>query len=202
MNTSENRPTILIVDDLPENIRMLMELLKDDYATIPAIGGEAALEKAKAEPKPDLILLDILMPDIDGYEVCRHLKDDPELKPIPVIFVSAISEAMDAAKAFDLGAVDYVMKPFNPATVKARVKTHIQLSQTMRDLKDALSKVKTLSGMLPICANCKKVRDDKGYWEQIEVYIDQHSDAKFSHSICPECTEVLYPNVSGNRSKT
>ena len=199
MSTNEERAKILIVDDQPENIRMLMELLKDDHATIPAISGDIALQKAVEEPMPDLILLDIMMPGIDGYDVCRKLKADPKSEPIPIIFISAISEAMDAAKAFELGAVDYIMKPFNPATVKARVKTHIQLSRTLHKLKKALSEVKTLSGLLPICANCKKIRDDKGYWNQIEEYIDRHSDASFSHSVCPECMKRLYPEMGRNR---
>ncbi len=192
MNT-EDRAKILIVDDQPENIRMLMELLKGEYATVPATHGEAALKKAADSPLPDLILLDIMMPELDGYEVCSRLKGHPVTEHIPIIFITAISEAMDAAKAFDLGAVDYITKPFNPATVKARVKTHIQLSHTMKELKEALSKVKQLSGLLPICSHCKKIRDDKGYWKQIEVYIDQHSEASFSHGLCPECAKELYP---------
>ena len=192
---TDDRAKILIVDDQPENIRMLMELLKRDYATVPATSGEAALKKGMDPPSPDLVLLDIMMPNLDGYEVCRRLKGHPATEHIPIIFITAISEAMDAAKAFDLGAVDYITKPFNPATVKARVKTHIQLSRTMKDLKEALSKVKQLSGLLPICSHCKKVRDDRGYWKQIEVYIDQHSEASFSHSLCPECTRKLYPEL-------
>ncbi len=201
MESTDKRPKILIVDDQPENIRMLMELLKDEYATIPATNGTAALAKAVIEPLPELILMDIMMPDIDGYEVCRKLKADPATESIPVIFISAISEAMDAAKGFELGGVDYIMKPFNPATVKARVKTHIKLNQTIRELKKALSEVKTLSGLLPICAHCKKVRDDKGYWNQIEIYIDKHSDASFSHGVCPECAELLYPELAKNKEK-
>jgi len=89
--------------------------------------------------------------------------------------------------------VDYVPKPFNPATVKARIQTHIKLSRTMKALQDALDRVKLLSGLLPICAHCKKVRDDKGYWSQIEAYIDAHSEVRFSHGICPECKKKLYP---------
>jgi len=163
---------------------------------MPATSGEAALEKMAKGAKPHLILLDIMMQGIDGYEVCRQLKADPENQMIPVIFISAVSEAMDAAKAFELGAVDYITKPFNPATVKARVRTHIQLSQTVRDLKKALDEVKTLSGLLPICAKCKKIRDDKGYWNQIESFIEQNSDAKFSHGICQDCAEELYGDAN------
>jgi CheY-like chemotaxis protein len=195
MKVTDSRAKILIVDDQPENIRILMETLKADYATIPATNGEAALKKAMEEPAPDLILLDILMPGIDGYEVCSRLKAQPQTEAIPVIFITAISEVMDSAKAFELGAVDYVTKPFNPSTVKARIQTHMKLSSTMKALKEALDKVKLLSGLLPICAHCKNVRDDKGYWSQIEAYIDAHSEVRFSHGICPECVKKLYPGL-------
>jgi PleD family two-component response regulator len=199
MKDNDNRSRILIVDDQLENIWILTEVLKAEYTTVPASSGEAALKKAMEEPAPDLILLDILMPGIDGYEVCRRLKDNPQTQGIPVIFITAISEVMDAAKAFELGGVDYVAKPFNPVTVRARIQTHIQLSHTMKALKQALDKVKVLNGLLPICANCKKVRDDKGYWSQIEAYLDTHSEVTFSHGICPDCREKLY---SGLKKKT
>lgn len=198
MNATDSRTRILIVDDQPENIRMLMEVLKDEYATIPATNGEAALKKALGEPPPDIILLDILMPGIDGYEVCCRLKNQAQTRDIPVIFITAISEVMDAARAFEVGAVDYVTKPFNPVTIRARIQTHVQLSRTMKALQDALAKVKLLSGLLPICSHCKKVRDDKGYWNQIESYIDEHSEARFSHGICPDCVKELYPKLPVN----
>ena len=199
MNDHSRRATVLIVDDQSENIRMVMEVLKQDYATIPATSGPAALKKAAGDPAPDLILLDIMMPEMDGYEVCRQLKADARTREIPVIFITAVSEAMDAAQAFDLGAVDYVTKPFNPVTIKARVKTHIQLSHTLRELQEALAKVKQLSGLLPICAHCKKVRDDKGYWNQIESYVRAHSEADFSHGICPECARKYYSDMDISR---
>jgi CheY-like chemotaxis protein len=198
-----DKPNILIVDDQPENIRMLMEVLKDDYAVIPATSGDAALkkidkikDKTAAGTLPDLVLLDILMSGIDGYEVCRRLKADTDTRCIPVIFLTAISEAMDAARAFELGAVDYVTKPFNPVTVKARVHTHITLNRTLTELKSALAQVQTLSGLLPICSYCKKIRDDKGYWNQLEAYLSDHSDAKFSHGICPDCQKKYYPQLT------
>ena len=195
MSDRSPKPKLLIVDDLPENVRMLIELLKDEYATIPATNGETALKKARQEHKPDLILLDIIMPGMDGYDVCRQLKQDEQTRRIPVIFITAVSEVMDEAKGFSLGAVDYVTKPFNPITIKARIKTHIELANTLKRLQDALAKVKKLSGMLPICAQCKKVRDDKGYWKQIELYIDEHSEASFSHGLCPDCLQHLYPDL-------
>lgn len=185
---------MLVVDDVTDNIRMLIEILKDDYAIIPATNGKVAIEKATASANDlEVVLLDILMPEMDGYEVCKKFKEDPKLSHIPIIFITAMSEAMDNARAFDVGGVDYITKPFNPATVKARVKSHIQYQRTVYELQDALKKVKLLSNLLPICSNCKKIRDDKGYWKQVEDYLAKHSEVRFTHSICPECCEELYP---------
>jgi len=183
---------VLIVDDERFNLKVLTEFLYEDYKIMAAKTGEQALKAVQGSSLPDLILLDIMMPGIDGYEVCKKIKQDEKTSHIPIIFVTAISEAMDAAKAFELGAVDYITKPFNPVTVKARVKTHIQLNNTMRNLEAALKDVKKLSGLLPICSNCKKIRDDNGYWSQIEAYIRDHSEADFSHGICPGCSDELY----------
>jgi len=193
---------ILIVDDLPENIRILIELLGAEYATIPATSGAVALKKAQTAPLPDLILLDIMMPEMDGYDVCRNLKENDLTRHIPVIFITAVSEVMDEAKAFTLGAVDYVTKPFHPATIKARVKTHLDLSRHIRELRCALETVRTLSGLIPICAGCKKIRDDKGYWQQVETYICEHTDAQFSHGMCPDCMKAMYPDMETSREGT
>jgi PleD family two-component response regulator len=199
---ANDKPRILIVDDLPENIRILIELLGREYATVPATSGAAALKKAQTEPLPDLILLDIMMPEMDGYDVCRALKENDLTRHIPVIFITAVSEVMDEAKAFKLGAVDYVTKPFHPATIAARVKTHLELSRHIRELRYALDTVKTLSGLIPICAGCKKIRDDQGYWKQVESYICEHTDAQFSHGICPDCMKALYPDMKISEKET
>jgi len=188
----QEKPCVIIVEDVPENLHILVELLKPDYRVIPAKDGAAALKKISKSPFPDLVLLDIVMPGMDGYEVCRQLKENPKTQHIPVIFITAISEVMDEAKAFEIGAVDYITKPFNPLTVKARVRTHIELSNTMKALQQALKKIKTLNGLIPICSSCKKIRDDKGYWNLLEAYIEKYSDAIFSHGICPGCSEKLY----------
>jgi PleD family two-component response regulator len=185
---------ILIVDDERFNIKILTEFLHEDYKIMAAKTGEQALKALQGTNLPDLILLDIMMPGIDGYEVCRIIKQDKKTSHIPIIFVTAISEAMDAARTFEIGAVDYITKPFNPVTVKARVKTHIQLNDTMRNLEAALKEVKRLNCLLPICSNCKKIRDDKGYWNQIESYIRDHLEVEFTHGICPGCSDELYGN--------
>ncbi len=183
---------ILIVDDDPFNISILTQILHNDYTILEAGSGDEALEAVAGPLPPDLILLDIMMPEMDGYQVCSRIKADKNTAHIPIIFVTAVSETMDAAKAFDLGAVDYITKPFNPVSVKARVNTHLKLSTTMQALAKALKEVKRLNGLLPICAHCKKIRDDQGYWKQVEMYLEENSEVTFSHGMCPDCSEALY----------
>ena len=130
------RHTILVVDDTPENISLMNGLLKDHYRTRIATGGARALKAVLMEPKPDLILLDIMMPDMDGYEVCRRLKADPRSADIPVIFLTAKSEIEDEQSGFDAGAVDYITKPISPPIVMARVKTHLALKLAADFLRD------------------------------------------------------------------
>ena len=118
--------TILIVDDAPENIDILVALLQEEYTTKVAINGEKALEICRSSP-PDLILLDIMMPGMDGYEVCRRLKANEETRDIPVIFISALHEKINEERGITLGALDYITKPFSPSIVKARVHNHLEL---------------------------------------------------------------------------
>ena len=128
-------PSILIVDDTPENLQLLNGMLKGrGYKARPVPSGEMALRAAKSDP-PDLILLDINMPEMNGYEVCRRLKGDPALAAIPVIFISALNETMDKVKAFGLGGVDYITKPFQFEEVHARVETHLKLRQLQKELE-------------------------------------------------------------------
>ena len=142
------KPKVLIVDDTPENIQVLMETLKDQYTIVAAINGEKALKMAMAEPRPDLILLDIMMPGMDGYEVCRRLKADEQVQYIPIIFVTAKTEVEDETLGFELGAVDYITKPFSIPVVKARVKAHLEL-KILRDLEAIQrAKLETVLGML------------------------------------------------------
>ena len=138
------KSTVLIVDDTPENLTLLNEFLKDEYLVKAVNNGKRALLIATAEPQPDLILLDIKMPDMDGYVVCQKLKENEATRNIPVIFISALSETIDIVKAFQTGGVDYIIKPFRPAEVQARAKTHIDLQHARKDLQALLSN--TLTG--------------------------------------------------------
>ena len=214
---------IVIVDDNALNLRVLSSTLKKaGYEVRPANSGEMALTAIDAKP-PELILLDIMMPGLNGYEVCERLKANKKTQDIPVIFITALDDINDKIKAFSLGCVDYISKPFQEQEILARVKTHIRMGRLQKDLivqnnllqaetkeKEALildlqyliKNVKVLSGLLPICAKCKKIRSDEGYWEQIENFIETHTEAFFSHGICPDCMEALYGDQKWYKKKT
>ena len=127
MKEGDQRKTVLLVDDAPANIQVVTSILKDIYKIRVATNGAKALVLAKDTPLPELVLLDVMMPQMDGYEVCTRLKADPETQDIPVIFLTGQTEIEDETKGFEVGAVDYIHKPFSPAVVKARVHTHLVL---------------------------------------------------------------------------
>lgn len=129
MNHETREQTLLIVDDEPANIQMLVELLGHDYKILVANHGEKALKIADSEKRPDLILLDVVMPGMDGYEVCRQLKKNDSTKEIPVIFITARGAEDEQARGFELGAVDYITKPFSNVVIKARLNTHLGLKR-------------------------------------------------------------------------
>ncbi len=129
-------PTVLVVDDVADNLSLMFGLLRTQYRVRVANQGERALELARAEPQPDLILLDVMMPGMDGHEVCRRLKADPATAHIPVIFLTAKSEVDDETYGLSLGAVDYITKPISPPIVEARVRTHLQLKAAADFLRD------------------------------------------------------------------
>lgn len=138
--TQPEKATILVVDDTPENIDVLRGVLKSIYTVRVAINGEQALQRCFSDKAPDLILLDIMMPGMDGYEVCRRLKADPRTEGIPVIFVTAMNEAHDEVLGFEVGAVDYISKPITPAIVHARVETHLKLRSAYRFIRDTFGR--------------------------------------------------------------
>lgn len=174
----KKKELILIVDDNPQNLQFLGSLLtENNYNLGFAENGIQALEFVETR-EPSLILLDIMMPQMNGYEVCETLKKDIRYKHIPVIFITAKAETKDIVRGFETGGVDYVTKPFIAEELLARVKTHVQM--------------KALKGLLPVCSNCKKIRDDKGYWDQIDGYLQNYFDIKFSHGMCPDCSDKLY----------
>ena len=138
MNEADQRKTVLLVDDAPANIQVVTSILKDIYKIRVATNGAKALALAKDAPLPDLVLLDVMMPEMDGYEVCTRLKADPETRDIPVIFLTGQTEIEDETRGFEVGAVDYIHKPFSPAVVKARVQTHLVLRGIREQLAQQL----------------------------------------------------------------
>lgn len=196
-------PRLLIVDDVPQNLQVLAGILAPFSGQLSAAtDGPSALELAREAP-PDLILLDVTMPEMDGFEVCRQLQADPRTREVPVIFLTARTQSEDIVRGFEAGAVDYVNKPFHPPELLARVRTHLALKgaldreRAMRlELEAALANIKVMSGLIPICARCMKVREDSGYWTRVEAYVSARSGATFSHGVCPECTQALYPEFS------
>jgi DNA-binding response OmpR family regulator len=185
---------ILIVDDEPVSLKLLVSFLeRQGFATSVATGGEEAMAVI-AQKLPDIILLDIMMPMMDGFEVCAALKENPATADIPVIFVTALTTLDDKVKGFSVGGVDYVTKPFQHEEVLARVTTHLKISSLHKQLESknkqlmaVLDEVRQLSCILPICAMCKKPRNDGQYWQLVDKFMASHEGARFTHSFCPDC---------------
>jgi len=207
---------ILIVDDSPDQQVLLRAILgKAGYKDLlsansaktafPMLG----MEGEETSPRIDLILMDVLMPELDGVEACRQIKSRPHLCDIPIIMVTAKSDHSNLQAAFAAGAIDYITKPVNSIELLARASSALALKKEMdcrkareeelrrsnEDLQKALRDVKVLRGLIPICASCKKIRNDGGFWQQLEEYIGEHSEAEFSHGICQPCVKKLYPGV-------
>ena len=147
MNELNKQQTILIVDDAKENINILAELLRPDFKIRAVTNGEKALEISNSDNPPDLVLLDVMMPGMDGYEVCRRMKANPQTKNIPIIFVTGKTDEEDQVKGFKLGAIDYITKPFSAIIVKARVGMHAELQR----YRNYLENISYLDGLTGIC---------------------------------------------------
>ena len=203
-------PRILLVDDEPSNLRLLEKALQGKYEIFSAGNGFDAMELLK-ETLPDIVILDVMMPEISGYEVCRMIKEDDKYAEIPILFLTALEAPEAEILGLDVGGIDFLTKPVNFEMLRLRVRNHIKLKQhndlvreqkdqlevayqeikEQRDLlEEVLSQIKHLEGIIPICSYCKKIRDDHEVWQRLETYICQHSEAVFSHGICPECYEV------------
>ena len=165
--------------------------------TVAHDGGEA-WELLKAAEDPSLAILDWMMPTLDGLELCRRIRQDPDRAHMYVILLTGRDSRADLVAGLDAGADDYLVKPFDLEELRARVHVGIRvltlqerLAAQVAELQSALSKVKQLSGLLPICSYCKRIRSDQNYWEQVDSYVAHHSDVKFSHGICPSCFETV-----------
>jgi phosphoserine phosphatase RsbU/P len=191
---------ILIAEDDPVSLHILELRLKawGHEVVITRDGAEAwaALQRSDA---PRLAILDWMMPGgADGIEVCRRLRIRQSTTPSYIIMLTAKSSKEDVVKGLDAGANDYIVKPFNFQELRARVQvgaTVVELQQRLAErvieLEGAMAQVKRLEGIVPICSYCKDVRNDQNYWEQVDSYVTAHSEARFSHSVCPDCYEMV-----------
>ncbi len=199
---------ILIAEDDPISSRVLgVTLQKWGYELAVTSDGDAALAALQAEDAPPLAILDWMMPGMDGVEVCRRVRQTARPVPTYIILLTAKSGKEDIVAGIEAGANDYLTKPFDRNELRVRVRVGVQmielqmsLAARVRELEEALAEVNQLHGILPICSYCKMIRDDQNYWQKVEHYITEHSEAQFSHSICPDCyTAVVQPQLDDKR---
>ena len=200
----EEKIRILVVDDTNAlRIGTVRILRQAGYSVDEAATGKECLEKVR-DTNPDLVLLDVNLPDINGFEICRLLKSDSQGRRVYVVMLSASKTSSDdRSEGLELGADGYMARPISNRELLAGVRAIKRIIQAERErdrliqeLQQALANIKVLRGLLPICSHCKKIRDDKGYWKQVEIYIREHSEAEFSHGLCPDCVRILYPEYA------
>jgi sigma-B regulation protein RsbU (phosphoserine phosphatase) len=178
-------------------------LQKWSYELTVTCAGDEAWGAPNAQDAPHLVILDWMMPGLDGPEICRRLREREDGGLFYVVLLTAKNQPEDIVAGLDAGADDYVTKPFNREELRARVQTGLRiirlqekLADRVTELEQALRQVKTLHGLLPICAYCKRIREGEMDWQQVENYIASHSDANFSHGVCPDCYDrVVKPQL-------
>jgi len=241
------KTTILIVEDSNMQAKMLIDILnKEGFDTFWVDNGNKALNFLR-QNTPTIIISDVVMPEMDGFELCSKIKKIDSLKHIPFIILTSLSNSNDIINGLSSGADNFITKPYkkqylisrinyllanrslrelNEQTIsemgieilfqgrkhyitsdkmqivdllissyEAAVQKNIELEKTNKRLREVLKNLHTLQGLIPICANCKRIRTDKGYWQQVETYISNHSDTDFTHTICPDCAKKLYPEI-------
>jgi sigma-B regulation protein RsbU (phosphoserine phosphatase) len=213
--------SILVVDDQADIRMVLQAILKAAGHTdvvLAESAGEAFRRLSLDDPtRPcgvDLILMDIFMTSMDGIDACRIIKGAAHLQSIPILMVTGRTEMSDLKAAFAAGAMDYITKPVKQVELMARVNSALTLKAQMdarhareqelqkrnEELERALQEIKVLRGFIPICATCKSIRNDQGSWQRMEAYIQEHTDAEFSHSICNDCLKKVFPELAGEAS--
>jgi DNA-binding response OmpR family regulator len=194
---------VLIADDDPISLRLLESaLVRSGYEVALAENGTEAFEILNKPGGPKLAVLDWMMPGLDGVEICRRLRTKPDLQYIYIVLLTVKRDRTDLATGFDAGVDDYLIKPFDSVELSARIAAgerllnlQTALNAKVQELEDALSHVKQLQGLIPICMHCKKIRDDASTWHRLETYIQEHSGAVFTHSLCESCLQEHYPTL-------
>ena len=195
---------IMIAEDDPVSRRVLeATLAKWGYEVVTTTNGREAWEALAGPQAPKLVILDWMMPEMDGVEVCRRARARPDAGPLHILLLTARGRKEDVIAGLQAGADDYITKPFDHEELRARVQVGVRivelqtlLAARVAELEEALVRVRQLRGLLPICSYCKKIRDDRNYWQQVEQYVSTHTDVQFSHSICPDCYQkVVEPQL-------
>jgi DNA-binding response OmpR family regulator len=192
---------ILIADDDSASRIVLATFLERlGYEVVAVEDGLAAWRLLQLANAPRLAILDLMMPGLDGLELVRRVREVPSMLPPYLIMLSTRSDKVDIVAGLDAGANDYVAKPFDHGELRARVEVgrrmvemRSELAAKMEQLRQAFDQIKTLKGIVPICASCKNIRDDRGFWNRVENYVRDHTEAEFSHAVCPDCMKRLYP---------
>ena len=195
---------ILIAEDDSVSRKLLSaNLEKWGYEVVIACDGKEAWEILDRDDSPKMAILDWMMPEIDGVELCKRIRASGKKNYIYIILLTAKKQKEDIITGLDFGADDYITKPFDPNELKSRLDSGNRildlenaLAVKIRELQDALDHVKQLQGLLPICMYCKKIRDDSNTWKNLEIYIEEHSNALFTHTLCKECKKKHYPELS------
>ncbi|MBU4286290.1 MAG: response regulator [Kiritimatiellae bacterium] len=197
--------TVLLIEDDPADAQLIMEILREEPENAMEILHVSTLAhglKALACGGIDIVLLDLTLPDSSGHNTFAMLHE--HVSTIPVIVLTGMDDKEMAIRIVQEGAQDYLVKSLVDYTMLARSigysierkRTLLEKDLLIGQLRETLADVKTLSGLLPICASCKHIRDDKGYWHQVESYIQQHSTAVFTHGLCPKCSQKIYPKAA------
>lgn len=201
---------VLIAED-DQVSRRLLEVTLDrmGYEVESTENGVQALAGLIKPDAPRLAILDWMMPEMDGVDVCRRIREMETEKYIYIIFLTAKGQKKDIVTGLEAGADDYLIKPFDPHELRSRLAVgkrilnlESALEKKVEELEGALTHVKTLQGLLPICMYCKKIRDDGDTWHRLESYIETRSDAMFTHSLCQDCLTEHYPNQNRDREAT
>ncbi len=191
---------LIAEDDVTSRTLLELCLEKQGYEVLAVDNGQEAWNLMRQDDPPAIAILDWMMPGLTGLEVCRRIRERASDNQPYLILLTARDERADLLTGLDSGADDYITKPFDGEELSARLKVgerihglQASLNQRLRELQDALSQIKALQGVLPICSYCHKIRDDREVWLKLEQYIQEHSMVRLSHSLCPECQARYYP---------
>ncbi|MBU4199169.1 MAG: response regulator transcription factor [Verrucomicrobia bacterium] len=188
---------LIAEDDLTSQLILKANLTHAGYEPVVTGDGRAAYELLIKPDAPKLAILDWMMPGLDGVEICRKVRELKSDQPAYLILLTVRTHKDDIIRGLQAGANDYIVKPYDVDELDVRigvgrrvVELQASLAGRIIELQDALAQIKSLRGLLPICMYCKKIRNDKQYWQQVEGYISEHSEAQFSHGICPDCLKT------------